>query len=1409
MKKNNSLFISIVFLLLSVSFLNAQVDWPFEDGGVQATQIGTMGEYRYTNQTNTPRFHLGADLHNGGDRSIYAINSGTVTFNNGSNVWSQGGSYILVNGVFYYHCKPTASILNGSVTNVEIGDYIGEMLGTSNVHVHLQESNTNYLDNNLSPYTDDYHPEVITTRFANGYKFYRNGIRRTTTNYANLELNDNETFNNENYTVLYSKIDIVADIEDRRVGPNGENVGGRTSPYSYEYSLHADQSIIDPLYEYNLTFDVVPNNDAANFVFHPQSVAPGAISTHILTSYPRGTNEDNHYDRFFNTLIREGATEDWDNDNNLNAHYNGDAEFPDNLYNLVIDAFDVDYNNNPHNRLVNKIEAPVLIDNFKPFIKSVSINNAINNANYYDAEWKYLNEELSLDVSTNNSISLNLSLKVKVTPSEPLKELILTFIESSYFMQKVNIPNGEDFWEVTIPPSNVSISGTQNLIFLGTDLADNNVLVNPSILGHRQADGTWPNTLVTGNDQNHQITISGNSGTGTFSADFNHYINNNNQNINNNQHVSFNKNGVNCLEISFQDTSAPVDNIIGWAWQFGDVSSSTATVQNPVFAYPTAGVYDVSLTVTNNSNQTSTITKTITVSDCNSDINAQITADVVSGSSPLVVDFTDLSTGDIYERTWNITGTSNFFANYIFGDEHSQNPTISFNYPSADGTWQVSLTLIDGNGNQTISNTITINTTPTNTNNLNVNFSTDGAIYTGSHIIFKSEISGGCNNFQYQWTFNDWNGPHYSSLPETIYSFPVPGVHPVELCVTDNCGDQACFTRNITIQNFTSNTIADFSSSISNQNWIVQKGQPITFYDRSEPSNDILYWSWYWDYDVTDSEPDLNYFNNEKPSSITHTYNEVGMYKVRLYVAEDIYHAGSYTEKLITVVDEYDYLEIATIHEESNHDFTNIKRLLSLQKKDFDGFMLTLIREVDGTEKINLYDNSNILIKSITPPSNKKFIAVKGYKDIFIVLVKGLVNHSKSYYIYRKSGQSWNTSPELFQIIELGNHNDLIVETIDFIIKNNVFAYSQHKKDRQNPNSQFPIKEKSSIVLYEFNQVSGQYEKNATLKNSSPKFYSSNGSPNLTTGDFFGHNIKYDNNVLITHAAKSWIYRKGEVLIYKKPESGWHDNIETARLSLSNCSNNDLQCGLSSKIAISHKTIVAYDGSSISNIRVFERPLEGWKNISETAVLKEYSGNIEDDSGVFGGTHYLEIGGNGNYVIATRSEGIRDFGLPTSGLLFPSNPFIVFYKSSNGWVNKEIEDFRVYPLIPNDGFRHYFNHLTATDLSENTLYSVDEISNQSESGTILNKVYTFNLNESFSPEQAVCYSDVIINNVQYTSYQQTGAEGQNITISNVTVNQNIGVSFKATNQIVIKPNTITEYGSNFEAKIVDCNLISQ
>ncbi len=135
------------------------------------------------------------------------------------------------------------------------------------------------------------------------------------------------------------------------------------------------------------------------------------------------------------------------------------------------------------------------------------------------------------------------------------------------------------------------------------------------------------------------------------------------------------------LNVSFTDQSTGATS---WSWTFGD--GGTSTQQNPSHNYTSPGAYSVALTVTNScGNDTETKTDYITVT-CTAP-TADFSGAPTSGDAPLLVGFTDLSTGSsISSWDWN------------FGDGGTstvQNP--SHNY-TAEGTYTVSLMVTNACG---------------------------------------------------------------------------------------------------------------------------------------------------------------------------------------------------------------------------------------------------------------------------------------------------------------------------------------------------------------------------------------------------------------------------------------------------------------------------------------------------------------------------------------------------------------------------------------------------------------------------------------------------------------------------------------------------------------------------------------
>jgi PKD repeat protein len=146
-------------------------------------------------------------------------------------------------------------------------------------------------------------------------------------------------------------------------------------------------------------------------------------------------------------------------------------------------------------------------------------------------------------------------------------------------------------------------------------------------------------------------------------------------------------------------TPVTTGTITSWKWDFPgsytpSVTNSSAKVAT--VTYPTPGTYSVSLTVTGSSGS---VTKTkpsfITVSGTAPVANFSATP--TSGVAPLVVNFTDTSSGSITSRSWN------------FGDGSTSTATNPSHTYSVTGTYTVSLTVTGSGGSNTKTNSNFIN----------------------------------------------------------------------------------------------------------------------------------------------------------------------------------------------------------------------------------------------------------------------------------------------------------------------------------------------------------------------------------------------------------------------------------------------------------------------------------------------------------------------------------------------------------------------------------------------------------------------------------------------------------------------------------------------------------------------------
>jgi len=294
------------------------------------------------------------------------------------------------------------------------------------------------------------------------------------------------------------------------------------------------------------------------------------------------------------------------------------------------------------------------------------------------------------------------------------------------------------------------------------------------------------------------------------------------------------------LTVSFvdQSTGSPTS----WSWDFGDTTTSTDA--SPSHTYTTPGTYSVSLTATGpQGTDTATQTDLVVVNPAGP--TAGFAATPLRGESPLVVTFTDLSTGNITSWSWR------------FGDGTTssiQSPNHAY---TTAGTYSVVLTVDGPEGPNTLTqnNLIVVDPPVTRADFDAVPSSGEAPL----NVVFTDQSTGGPTTWS--WDFGDGSS---ATTRNVSHSYSAPGLYTVSLTAT---GPRGTDTR-------TKTDLIDVGDPVTRA---VFAGQPLSgnaphtvnFIDQSLGSPT----SWIWSFGDGGTSTDQN------PS---HTYTTQGTYSVTL-----------------------------------------------------------------------------------------------------------------------------------------------------------------------------------------------------------------------------------------------------------------------------------------------------------------------------------------------------------------------------------------------------------------------------------------------------------------------------------------------------------------------------------------------
>ncbi|WP_292388766.1 PKD domain-containing protein [Methanosarcina sp. UBA5] len=303
------------------------------------------------------------------------------------------------------------------------------------------------------------------------------------------------------------------------------------------------------------------------------------------------------------------------------------------------------------------------------------------------------------------------------------------------------------------------------------------------------------------------------------------------------------------LSVSFTDESTGSPTL--WKWDFGDGTNSTE--KNPLHIYRNAGKYPVTLTLNETGNKTA-VTKSsyLTVSNGYEAPVASFSASPTSGKAPLTVSFTDQSTGSPTLTKWT------------FGDgtySTGKNPVHTY---SKSGLYSVTLTASNADGSNKLTKTGYIVVS----NVLNAPVPSFSASFTSGKVPLTVDFTGQSTGSTTVWKWNFGDG-NTSTEKNPVHTFNKSGLYSVTLTASNEKGSNALTkTGYIAVSSTLNIPVASFSASPTSG----QAPLTVSFTDQSTGSPT----SWKWNFGDG---------SNSTEKNPVHTYNESGLYSVKLTVS--------------------------------------------------------------------------------------------------------------------------------------------------------------------------------------------------------------------------------------------------------------------------------------------------------------------------------------------------------------------------------------------------------------------------------------------------------------------------------------------------------------------------------------------
>lgn len=308
--------------------------------------------------------------------------------------------------------------------------------------------------------------------------------------------------------------------------------------------------------------------------------------------------------------------------------------------------------------------------------------------------------------------------------------------------------------------------------------------------------------------------------------------------------------GCSPVQITFSDQTVHSANITSWLWDFGD--GNTSAIPFPSHTYSADGLYDVSLTLTDEFGCVGTRTKTEWI-DLSHPV-ADFSSNSVMVCPGTIVDFSDLSNPDTTLTDWL----------WDFGDGNTSDLQFPTHVYTVAGTYTISLTITNIFGcahTETKVQYIEVLDAPTVGYSVNL-----PAACTPFEVVFTNQSTANSRPIvSWQWNFGDGG---VDNIQDPTHEYKTAGIYNPILIATDDNGCSSSYSRSVEAWEL---PVVDFYSPDT----LGCSPLDVSFFDQTTGASLLTTWEW-----------DFGDGGRSSSTNPVHRYTSDGVYNVSLIVQD-------------------------------------------------------------------------------------------------------------------------------------------------------------------------------------------------------------------------------------------------------------------------------------------------------------------------------------------------------------------------------------------------------------------------------------------------------------------------------------------------------------------------------------------